>query len=177
MKIILIKHAETEWNKASIYQGWLDSPLTTSGKNQAKELAKFIKNQADVIISSDLGRSIETAMILSANSGVIKGRNLFYFRERCFGILEGKCKWKIMETNPDWFIHNKLNDNASVPGIEDIEIFKSRLLAGANYLKKLGNKKVAIVTHGGVIKLFYVMFRSAEKIPEIKSCSIHCFNI
>jgi broad specificity phosphatase PhoE len=102
---------------------------------------------------------------------------LIYFRERNFGFLEGKCKWEVMKKNPEWFRDGKLIDDANVPDIESIETFKLRLLDGLDHLKKMKNKKIAIVTHGAAIKMFYTLFDSHEKMPEITSCSIHQFNI
>ncbi|OGF32018.1 hypothetical protein A2300_02625, partial [Candidatus Falkowbacteria bacterium RIFOXYB2_FULL_35_7] len=155
MEIILIKHAETEWNRAGIYQGWLDSPLTSVGKIQAMELAKLLKNKVDIIISSDLGRAIETAKILSMSSGISMGYESSCFRERNFGFLEGKCKLEIMKTTPEWFRDGKLIDDADVPDIESFETFRLRLLDGLEYLKEIRNKKIAIVTHGAAIKMLY----------------------
>ncbi|EGU58981.1 hypothetical protein VINI7043_18816, partial [Vibrio nigripulchritudo ATCC 27043] len=38
-KLILIRHGETEWNRAKIMQGWLDSKLTAKGRDQVRSAA------------------------------------------------------------------------------------------------------------------------------------------
>ena len=98
-KIILIRHGETEWNAEGRYQGQLDSPLTTLGKQQAKVNAQKIKKLFDTskdikIISSPLGRTKSTALIISKELGIDYNKIVFDRKvaEFNYGILEGKTK-------------------------------------------------------------------------------------
>lgn len=66
--IYLIRHGETEWNTCGRFQGKLDSPLTAQGQFQAEAFgAKISQMNLDVdsFISSPLGRTIQTASIIS----------------------------------------------------------------------------------------------------------------
>ena len=59
----LIRHGESEANRAGIYQGQsYDTPLTPMGVKQAKAVAKILPGvKADVVYTSPLQRTYETA--------------------------------------------------------------------------------------------------------------------
>ena len=62
MKIILVRHGETEENKQKISQGWMNSQLSEIGLNQARKVAEFLKDEEiDFCYSSDLDRASKTA--------------------------------------------------------------------------------------------------------------------
>jgi probable phosphoglycerate mutase len=62
VKIILVRHGETEWNRLHRFQGRSDIPLNQKGNNQAHALALALKEEAiTTIYSSPLERAMETA--------------------------------------------------------------------------------------------------------------------
>jgi probable phosphoglycerate mutase len=62
MKIFIVRHGETEWNRTKRFQGISDIPLNERGKAQAEALAHALKDDAiDVVYSSPLIRAKETA--------------------------------------------------------------------------------------------------------------------
>ena len=62
MKIFLVRHGETEWNRINRFQGISDIPLNTKGKAQVEALAQALKDETiDVVYSSPLIRARETA--------------------------------------------------------------------------------------------------------------------
>jgi probable phosphoglycerate mutase len=67
IRIILIRHGETEWNRTRRFQGREDIPLNDNGKAQAGALAGHLKEEAITAIhSSVLKRAMETATIIHA---------------------------------------------------------------------------------------------------------------
>ena len=62
--LYLMRHGETEWNRARRMQGWCDSPLTALGRTQARQqgaaLAALGVADAEVWVSP-LGRAVTTA--------------------------------------------------------------------------------------------------------------------
>lgn len=62
----LIRHAETEWNRAGRIQGHMDSALTPKGRRDAAGWGRLLKSQRwHRILSSDLGRALETASLIN----------------------------------------------------------------------------------------------------------------
>jgi len=64
MKIYLIRHGETDWNKKLKIQGQADIPLNQTGRMQAEIAAKYLDGiQFDAVFSSPLCGQ-ETAKII-----------------------------------------------------------------------------------------------------------------
>ncbi|HEX6289856.1 MAG TPA: histidine phosphatase family protein [Herpetosiphonaceae bacterium] len=62
MRLILVRHGESEWNRIGRYQGQLDAPLSELGLRQAEALAeRLAAEKLDAIYSSYLQRARRTA--------------------------------------------------------------------------------------------------------------------
>ena len=62
MKLILIRHGETEWNKLGRFQGQCDIPLNARGMDQARETALALASEQNVALySSPLYRTMQVA--------------------------------------------------------------------------------------------------------------------
>ena len=72
MRLIIVRHGESEWNRIHRYQGQLDAPLSDLGLRQAEALAERLKNETiDYIYSSQLQRAALTAQAISRqNAGL-----------------------------------------------------------------------------------------------------------
>ena len=65
MRIYLVRHGETEWNRIRRFQGRSNLPLNQEGKKQAKALALALKNKPLMAIyTSPLIRSLQTARLI-----------------------------------------------------------------------------------------------------------------
>lgn len=70
MKLLLIRHGETTDNALNILQGHRHGKLSNKGIEQAHSRGEKLKGtHVDIVISSDLGRSIETATIVNSYIG------------------------------------------------------------------------------------------------------------
>jgi broad specificity phosphatase PhoE len=89
MKLILIRHCETDWNAAGRMQGHTDTILNDRGRTQAIDLAdKLATLGISRIFTSDLKRALQTAQLISLRLGVpVKADPRL--RECHFGELEG----------------------------------------------------------------------------------------
>ena len=56
-KVVLLRHGESEWNKANIFTGWTDVPLAKQGVTEAHKAAEKLKEKRDGYTSFDLGGS------------------------------------------------------------------------------------------------------------------------
>jgi alpha-ribazole phosphatase len=90
IRLILVRHGETDWNIQQRYQGHTDIELNETGINQAKKLAQELKQEhLDAIYTSDLNRAVQTATII-AEGRKIPVHKIRGLRECSFGIWEGK---------------------------------------------------------------------------------------
>ena len=149
-----IRHGQTIWNTKGILQGHLDSPLSKKGQQQAFDAKDRIKKLApDRIITSDLGRAIETARILKGSLQIPVEKDSF-LREQHNGILQG-VKWnEALEKFPDVMIKkNGYSMDYCIPGGESKNMLLQRIYSGLEKIIKMyRGENILLVTHGGVIQ-------------------------
>ncbi|WP_427339678.1 alpha-ribazole phosphatase [Caloranaerobacter sp. DY30410] len=153
MKLILVRHGETQANIDKLYSGWTDFPLTDRGKEQVKNLLEILsKENIDTIYSSPLSRALVTAEIISKHIGkkIYVSEKL---KEMNFGIFEGKSYKEISETyHLEW--EKWINDNIKyrIPNGESLIDMYNRV---TQFIDKLKDKDgtFLLVTHAGVIRI------------------------
>ena len=65
IRLLLVRHGETDWNRSRRFQGRSDLPLNETGRDQARALAAALKDESfAAIYSSPLGRAMETARLI-----------------------------------------------------------------------------------------------------------------
>ena len=102
MKLVLIRHGESEWNKLNLFTGWTDVGLSEKGIIEANEAGFLLKENNfdfDVCYCSYLKRSINTLNIVLERMDrqwlpVIKTWKL---NERHYGALQGLNKAETAE--------------------------------------------------------------------------------
>ncbi len=70
MRLILVRHGETDHNKTGMTLGRFDAPLNERGLAQAKAIAVSFRRPPDAIYSSPLKRALHTAELIGAETGV-----------------------------------------------------------------------------------------------------------
>lgn len=102
MKLVLLRHGESEWNKLNLFTGWTDVELSDKGRAEAKEAGAVMKAEGydfDVCYTSYLKRAIHTLNIAldemdRAWLPVVKSWKL---NERHYGALQGLNKAETAE--------------------------------------------------------------------------------
>ncbi len=155
VKLILVRHAETQDNLDGILLGHQDSPLTDLGKEQALVMAKELKREKiDVVYSSPLGRALETAQIIAQNLGNLKVNVEPLLIERNFGILTSKHKSEIHLHTKELFKTSNFTYFLKAKGAED---FPTLLKRAGEIISKMNNdyrdKTVLLVTHAQIGKM------------------------
>jgi probable phosphoglycerate mutase len=163
-RFIILRHGETSWNLASRIQGHSDSPLTPAGVRQAQALAQRMQGERfDVLVSSDLGRALETARIVAGATGhaVVADPR---FRERNFGDAEGLTYGELDHEFPDAFSKVRETDpDYVIPNGESRRQMFERVKSSFEALaREHPGKCVAVVSHGGVLASLY---RAIHAIP------------
>ncbi len=177
--ILIIRHGQTAWNTQKRLQGHSDIPLNENGRLQAVTLAKILRDEPlDAIFSSDLQRAYQTAYEIAKihNLPVHQDRS---FRERCYGICEGMKDGEIREAYPEsykaWYAADP--DHFFPDGERKTESPRQFHHRAVNAIREAATrypgKKIAIVTHFGVIETAY---RTAQNIPLGTHCRMPVLN-
>jgi 2,3-bisphosphoglycerate-dependent phosphoglycerate mutase len=160
-EILLIRHGETAWNAEKRLQGHLDIPLNVEGERQAAALGAALAGEPlDAIFSSDLQRALQTALAVAAPRGmqIVIDKGL---RERCFGAFEGLQYREIESRYPEAYAAWRARDwHARYPEgkhvAETLDELHVRVTSTVHrLLRQKSYRKVAIVTHGGVLDCLY----------------------
>lgn len=154
MKVFLVRHGETDWNKELRIQGQTDIPLNEAGRMLAEKTAAGLSDiQFDRAYTSPLSRARETAEI------ILKGKTVELIEEPLitemnFGIYEGKrtdvSKGEIPEEFGCFFEYPGKYEVP--PKGESFERVKERMQEFLTELSQTEtNQTVLIVTHGAAL--------------------------
>jgi 2,3-bisphosphoglycerate-dependent phosphoglycerate mutase len=151
-RLILARHGETAWNVAGRHQGHLDSPLTPRGEAQAHALAeRFAKDGFDLFYSSDLGRAIATARIISDRTHIpfaLDSR----LRERNLGVFHGLTREEMRERFPAEFKAYRANPDYCIPGGQSArDCMNQNVACLAELAERHAGSRVLVIVHGGVL--------------------------
>ena len=94
MKLVLVRHGESEWNKLNLFTGWTDVELSDTGREEAAAGGKALRKEGfdfDICYTSRLKRAIHTLNIILDQLDrtwlpVVKSWKL---NERHYGALQG----------------------------------------------------------------------------------------
>ena len=102
VRLLLVRHGETDWNKESRFQGKIDIPLNDNGREQGRKAADFLKETSlDFAISSPMLRPKETAELILAHHGDIALEIREKLLEISHGKWEGKLKPEVQTEYPE----------------------------------------------------------------------------
>lgn len=148
MKIILLRHGETIWNKEGRLQGCQDIPLSEIGAEQIRTTGAHLAASCihiDQILSSPLQRARKSAEIIAhALNYPIEDITLSpLFLERRFGECEGFTYEEALAKYPD----------GNYPGMETLEELYARAQSAIDYLEKnYHGQTILVASHGAFIK-------------------------
>lgn len=146
-ELIVIRHGETEWNRAGRWQGQLDSPLTAKGEQQARAIGAILRRERITAASheafvSPQGRARATALLALGEGWEARPDNRL--REIGVGDWEG---WLISDINQTAGLSDDahpLDFYTAAPGGEGFDSLRERVL---DFLAALEGPSV-LVTHG-----------------------------
>lgn len=153
MKLILVRHGETQWNRENRVVGFADIGLNDEGRKQVKRLALALKEErVDAIYASPLSRAWETAQeVARYHDEEVKADDAF--KEMDAGELDG-LTYEDMRDRYGELIKQWLSEPASVimPGGESLANVQERAwLAVEKIREKHPDDVVMVVSHNFVI--------------------------
>lgn len=72
MKLVLIRHGESDWNRKNLFTGWTDVELTEKGENEGRTAGRLLRENGfdfDLCYTSYLKRAIHTLQFVFAADG------------------------------------------------------------------------------------------------------------
>jgi len=181
MKLILVRHGQSQWNLENRFTGWKDVDITETGKEEARIAALKIKDEnIDIAFTSMLIRAQHTLRIIQdvcgwQNIEVVMNQAL---NERCYGDLEGLNKAETAKKFGDAQVYIwRRSYDVAPPGGESLKDTYNRVIPYfiASILPKLSeNRNVLIVAHGNSLRalVMYLEHLSPAEIllREIGTC-------
>ena len=179
--VILVRHGETPYNVQGRSQGILDIPLNENGLNQAKLLAKSLKNYPiDVFISSPLKRAYVTTETVAK----MQGKTIAYTDERfqeinygdCAGLTNAELKEQYPEIAKLWKTHPWLVKYPNGENYRDLQYRTRNALEDA--VAKYPGKTIFIGAHSHVNMAIIcsVLGLDPQHIQQIRQSNT-CLNI
>lgn len=175
VKVVFVRHGQTEWNVSGRYQGQSDVALSVAGIEQAEKLAaNFPVEHIDAIYSSDLVRARVTAETVAKRFGLaVKLEPAF--RELSFGDWEGLTYEQIVASWPDamknFLAHPDILD---IPNGESFPAVQQRAMTRLHELiREHEGQTIMVAAHGAVLRTMLV---AALHMPLQYLWSIRQFN-
>jgi broad specificity phosphatase PhoE len=165
-----IRHAHTSYNVEKRYAGSVDVSLNEKGEQDSRLAARKLADvKFDIVVTSTLKRSIETARILIGDKKTLIVHNKLCV-ERNFGVFEGKTWDEIQNMQPPVLFINVGNDLHSV-NPKNGEPFEEVWARAKKFRKFLfqnypGNN-ILVVSHGVFLQMFHGVLRGLSCIESL----------
>lgn len=146
----IVRHGETENNRAGRLSGWIDTALTEDGlKPTEKVIAKMSNLHIDKIYSSDMGRAFITAYIVARGLNFTKEiKRLPGLREVNYGDAANMLSAKAYE------LYAKIDRDThyTPPNGESLDHMQRRVFQTVNELNDMHtDSAIVLVCHSGVM--------------------------
>lgn len=172
VKLFLVRHGKSEWNKLGLWTGWTDVELEQEGYEEAQRAGENLKDEEiHIVYTSVLKRTHQTFEKIKEASGK---SNLTYIphealNERHYGIHTGKNKWQVKEEiGEEQFQKIRRGWDVPIPEGETLKDVHNRVVPYyEENIKKdlLEGKNVLIVAHGNSLR---ALIKHLENLDELQ---------
>jgi len=174
--LYLVRHGETDWNRARRIQGATDIPLNDLGRAQAAEAGDLLARRSfDRVVASPLSRAAETGSIIAARLGLPAPELVPAVAERRYGDAEGLTGSEVERRFPA---------GTPVPGREGRRELLARVLPAlveiARSVDDGVDGRVVVATHGAVIRAVVTHVAGDDVLhlgTPIRNGSVHSFEL
>jgi broad specificity phosphatase PhoE len=156
MRLIIVRHGESEWNRIGRYQGQADAPLSDLGLRQAEALAGRLQREPlDVIFTSPLQRAAKTAEAIARHHPEVPFEQASALMEIDHGEWAGLMADEVIARYGaglrEWRAHPS---RSQMPGGESFSNILKRVLDFKDQLcKDFHTRNVLVSTHDVVVKI------------------------
>lgn len=159
MELVLVRHGETEYNRADLFRGRADLPLNERGRQQAEAAGRYLARfDFEAFYASPLKRAVETASIIAAfHRGSVS--TLDHFIDVDYGAWSGKSVEEIRSEWPrEFHVWSEDPERVVFPGGESLADVRRRLETGLDLLRARHGGRVLLVGHKVVNRLLLCIF-------------------
>lgn len=171
MRILLVRHGETQYNADRRVQGQIDIPLNDTGRWQAERIgARLARYEPDLILTSDLSRAAETARAIAAHHPAAPLLDSELLREIHYGVFEGLDAGEIQSNYPEEMrLWQESDDGYMPPGAETITQQRARAELATQWLRERSNGgTIVVVSHGGIMRSLLGSLLSLEVEQQVR---------
>lgn len=169
-RISTIRHGQTHYNLEKRYAGSIDIPLDETGVEDAKNAAYKLKEyEFDIVITSSLKRTIQTAELLVA------GRNIQIIRnnqciERNYGKMQGLNFIEVEKVKPR-ILYLKVNSDfhsLNPPGGETFPALRKRAKAFSQFIfQNFCGSRILVISSSAFMQQLHGIFRGSNWIDAL----------
>lgn len=187
VKLFLVRHGKSAWNKLGLWTGWVDVDLDEDGIEEARKAGEaLLLEDVHVAYTSELKRTHQTFEKIKEVSGK---HGLDYLKhpalnERNYGIHTGKNKWDVKnEIGDEEFQKLRRGWDVAIPEGETLKDVYDRVIP---YFQEViikdikSGKNVLIVAHGNTLRALtkHIESLDEEQISEVEfeTGVVHCYN-
>ncbi len=150
MRLLIVRHGQSEGNASGVIQGHLDFGLSELGWRQAEATAaRLAGEKVDRVIASPLKRAWDTAGVIAGALG-LEAEARPALTEYNIGAISGLTGPQVRERFPEMMAAYQRGERPRFPGEEGREEFLQRVSTVLHGLRDTGETVVA-VAHGGVV--------------------------
>ncbi len=182
--VYVLRHGQSEGNATGTFQGKLDFPLDSRGREQASATAAWLSSQGlETVVASPQKRAAETATIIASACGLDKVVFLDSLVEVDVGLFGGLSWDSSQARHPEVFSEFQYRSWDAVPGAETSERMYARAIQSWEGIRRLAEKgigTIGCVSHGGLIQwLIRSTFGARSWLPLIptSNCGVSKFEI
>lgn len=170
LRLYLVRHGVTAWNREARMQGHADIPLAEEGVEQARRLStRLARERIDAVWSSDLARARRTAEAIAAPHGLAVVTTAL-LREQSLGAWEGLTQEEIVLRGEGALLRAYRQDSIAhrPPGSEPLTEVWDRLLRSLEAIRRAHpSGTVVVVGHGGSLRVL-LCDALAAPLPTIR---------
>ena len=179
-RLYLVRHGELVTSKEWRYVGQMDVELNETGKKQIQNLSgRLSSEQIEMIFSSDLSRTIESAEIIGKKLEIIN-EPISELREINLGVWEGLTLEEIEESFPEDLVKRSedIKDFRIINGESFSDVKKRVIPKLKDIIEGNVSKRILVIAHGGVNRIIIAdaLGLDINNIPRLEQ-NYACLNI
>jgi alpha-ribazole phosphatase len=179
-RLYLVRHGELVTSKEWRYVGQMDVELNETGKKQIQNLSSRLSSeQIEMIFSSDLTRTIESAEIIGNKLEIIN-EPISELREINLGVWEGLTLEEIEESFPEDLVKRSedIKDFRIINGESFSDVKKRVIPKLKDIIEGNVSKRILVIAHGGVNRIIIAdaLGLDINNIPRLEQ-NYACLNI